>query len=222
MDGKLIKSTDVEIVLDIYGNYIDHYIHRESKKKLYVDPEIREVIGVISSNDELWQQSEILLSEVSKGMKRIPILGPSFQEAFQNVFASGKSFSWFYYSREYDKDKYIPADMCMLLEHRVDESKGEEIWFETWSFLGNQDQECFYTHAIYNKSQESFRHFDAAKFQVNEEQKVDLKNNKIKPKGSYYRKVFVINGSITFDEIVSVTKAFLPFEELTKECLEGT
>lgn len=213
MSSKLLSADSLSIELDTFQNYIDHFICKFSGKKYYVEPEIRSIIDYIYKYPELWNQAEILVAGTRRGMKRAPIIGPSFEKAFNRALQGDSSFSWFYGDREAQHDFHI-ADSCMIVER----NKGE-IWFESWSFMRDLDGECFYTHVIYNEENKNFRHCDASKFYINQEQKDALKHHKIKPRGLYYQKMFALNGELPRQHVVGVIKAFLPFDELTDEML---
>lgn len=172
MSSKLISTDSLSIELDTFQDYIDHFICKSSGKKYYVAPEIRSVIDYIYTHTELWIQAEISVVDTRQGIKRAPIIGPSFEEAFNIALQGDRSFSWFCGDRKAQHGVYI-ADTCMIVE----KNKGE-IWFESWSFMRDLDGECFYTHVIYNEDNQNFRHCDASKFYINQKQKDTLKNLK--------------------------------------------
>ncbi|EPX4144833.1 hypothetical protein ACW0FS_004529, partial [Vibrio vulnificus] len=213
MSNKFLSTDSLSIELDSFQTYIDHFVYKLTGKKFYIDPEIRAVINYICEHSELWNQAEILVSDTRRGMKRAPIIGPSFKEAFNIALQDKSSFSWFCGSREVKHDLPI-ADTCMIVER----NKGE-LWFESWSFMRELDGECFYTHVIYDEKNEKFRHCDASKFYINQEQKEALKHNKTKPRGLYYQKMFALNGDIPLHHVCGIIEAFLPFEDLTEEML---
>ncbi|WP_429100713.1 hypothetical protein [Aeromonas veronii] len=213
MSSKLISTDSLSIELDTFQDYIDHFICKSSGKKYYVVPEIRSVIDYIYTHPELWAQAEISVVDTRQGIKRAPIIGPSFEEAFNIALQGDRSFSWFCGDRKAQHGVHI-ADTCMIVE----KNKGE-IWFESWSFMRDIDGECFYTHVIYNEDNQNFRHCDASKFYINQKQKDTLKKCKTKPRGLYYQKMFSLNGKIPRHHVIGVIKAFLPFDNLTDEML---
>lgn len=214
MSSKFLSTDSLNIELDTFHTYIDHFLCKSTGTKYYIPPESRSVIYYIYEYPELWKQAEVLVSDTSSGgIKRAPIIGPSFEGAFNSALHGESSFSWFYGDREVHHEFWI-ADTCMIVER----NKGE-VWFESWSFMRDLDGECFYTHVIYDENNDNFRHCDASKFYISSEQKDVLKHHKIKPRGLYYQKMFALNGEIPRHHIMGVIKAFLPFDELTDEML---
>ena len=187
------------------------------EQEVFVEPKVRSVFDYFIDNESLKNISKIRFIEHHIDMKRAPIFGVPFVEAFNKIKLSGNRKVQSSYQRTDWAEKEKFGVMGTLVAHI--EKIEHCIKFECWE-LFNVDSDIFYVHGEIDLHDEVFTHLDGATISYTKEEMDKLMHQKSISRGVKKDKLFRLDGKISFADGSNILNMFLPLEDLSCEYLE--
>lgn len=208
-DEGLIKINSID-------NFISNRQFELKKKWLFPHKLIGEVIDYILSFEELKSISKIAITNKRFTSSSARIFGLSFKQALEKLERMGIQQARLYCENKQNFSKEgVVAEMLVNLT----KDNNEFVSIETWQGVeGNSF--AYYTHGIMNKEKNAFQHFDGAiiGFEISELNQLFRENRKLK--GCSYKKLFRLDGEISFEHVFELANRFFPLDNLINEYFE--
>ena len=197
----------------------------ESGEKVWANPVIRSIADILREREDLWKMAQLRVETYDTMLMRAPIFGVPFDVALRQLLSvrNGRrkeSLIKSLFQRidgedlEYDRMGVVATMVTHL--SRYTGTHGIEIQLEAWQ-IPNIEAETFYLHGIYTLERDCFYHLDGATIYHHPDLKEQLFREGRKVKGYNKQKYFRIDGHLGIEDVYSLSKAFLPLEDLATE-----
>ncbi|TKF13688.1 hypothetical protein FCV43_19910 [Vibrio genomosp. F6] len=187
------------------------------QQEVYVDPNATSVFDGLISSDRLTAISKIRCLERDIRMKRAPIFGVPFIEAFKKIQSLGDTRVQSSYQRA-DWTELSKVGVVGTLVAHIEKIE-HCVKFECWE-LFNLDSDLFYVHGEIDLESGVFTHLDGATIYYSKDEIEALMYRHIVSRGVKQDKLFRLDGSFSFEEGHAIMQKFLPLEDLSCEYLE--
>lgn len=186
-------------------------------QEVFVEPNVRFVFDYLIDNESLKNISKIRFFEHHTGIKRAPIYGVPFIEAFNKIkFFDNRKIQSSYQRTDWaEKAKFGVIGTLVAHIEKIEHC----IKFECWE-LFNVDSDIFYVHGEIDLNDEVFTHLDGATIFYTKEEMDKLMYQKSISRGVKKDKLFRLDGKVSFAEGRNILNMFLPLEDLSCEYLE--
>lgn len=201
------------IKINLIDSFISNRQFELKKKWLFPHKLIGEVVDYILSFEELKSISKIAITNERVMMSSARSFGISFKQALKKLKRMEAQQTRLYCENKQDFSKEgVVAEMLVNLT----KDNNEFVSIETWQGVEGSSF-AYYTHGIMNKEMNAFQHFDGAiiGFEITELNKLFRENKKLK--GSRYKKLFRLDGKISFEHVFELSNRFFPLDNLVDE-----
>ncbi len=190
------------------------FLKTKSSEEVHYVPELNGIIDYLYSNNNLWKNTSLNITEHKSRKLGALIFGVPFEKALKEVLKNGFIKSRYFLTNTVSlQNDAVISDLLVFLANNKKESQNE---LQIWQRM-DKINEVFYIHVIIDNDSNLITHIDGATIQFTEEQKSILFQDGKKTKSISYQKHFRIDTKITLEQTIEIVKKYLPIKELTTE-----
>jgi len=202
------------------GQRLEFELVRNSVGPIFPVPDVRPIVSYALADSNLWASCAFRMAASEWRMKGLPIFGPNFAAALNEVIQGGIAKAKFaLVDPDGVGDRGFAAQL-MVFVSRVHEATGPGYYqVEAWEAVERAGT-VSYIHALLDPELEHMTHLDGAHLRFEPAPFDNLFWNARKEKGATYQKRFRFDGKIPLDAAYEIIRLFLLVEELAREAFE--